>query len=141
MRPYPALIPIRLSWRKAGLFLHYLRQYFIILAISLIGEALSFLIPLPVPASIYGILILLVLLISGRLRVESVKDVSSFLIAIMPVMFIPSAVGLMDSFSLLAGNLLAYLVILSVSTVAVMAVSGRVTQHVIRKEKEDAPDA
>ena len=141
MRPYPALIPIRLSWRKAGLFLHYLSQFFIILAISLIGEALSLLIPLPVPASIYGILILLVLLISGRLRVESVKDVSSFLIAIMPVMFIPSAVGLMDSFSLLAGNLLAYLVILSVSTVAVMAISGRVTQHVIRKEKEDAPDA
>lgn len=121
--------------------MHYLSQFFIILAISLIGEALSFLIPLPVPASIYGILILLVLLISGRLRVESVKDVSSFLIAIMPVMFIPSAVGLMDSFSLLAGNLLAYLVILSVSTVAVMAISGRVTQHVIRKEKEDAPDA
>ena len=141
MRPYPALLPIKLSWRKAGLFLHYLRQYFIILAISLIGEALSFLIPLPVPASIYGILILLVLLISGRLRVESVKDVSSFLIAIMPVMFIPSAVGLMDSFSLLAGNLLAYLVILSVSTVAVMAISGRVTQHVIRKEKEDVTDA
>ena len=141
MRPYPALIPIRLSWRKAGLFLQYLRQFFIILAISLIGEALSFLIPLPIPASIYGILILLSLLISGRLRVESVKDVSSFLIAIMPVMFIPSAVGLMDSFSLLAGNLLAYLVILSVSTVAVMAVSGRITQHVIRKEKEDAPDA
>ena len=126
---------------KGGLFLHYLSQFFIILAISLIGEALSLLIPLPVPASIYGILILLVLLISGRLRVESVKDVSSFLIAIMPVMFIPSAVGLMDSFSLLAGNLLAYLVILSVSTVAVMAISGRVTQHVIRKEKEDAPDA
>ena len=141
MRPYPALIPIRLSWRKAGLFLQYLRQFFIILAISLIGEALSFLIPLPIPASIYGILILLSLLISGRLRVESVKDVSSFLIAIMPVMFIPSAVGLMDSFSLLAGNLLAYVVILIVSTVAVMAVSGRVTQHVIRKEKEDVTDA
>ena len=141
MRPYPAWIPIRLSWRKAGLFLHYLRQFFIILAISLIGEALSFLIPLPIPASIYGILILLFLLTSGKLRVESVKDVSSFLIAIMPVMFIPAAVGLMDSFSLLAGNLIAYVVILIVSTVAVMAVSGRVTQHVIRKEKEDVTDA
>ena len=126
---------------KEGFLLIFLRQFAIILTISLIGEALSFLIPLPIPASIYGILILLILLISGKLKVESVKAVSSFLIAIMPVMFIPAAVGLMDSFSLLAENLTAYAVILIVSTIAVMAVSGRVTQHVIRKEKEDTPNA
>ena len=121
--------------------MHYLRQFMIISLISLVGEWLSFLIPLPIPASIYGIAILLLLLISGRLQVEEVKDVSSFLIAIMPVMFIPAAVGLMDSFSLLSDALIAYAVILVVSTVAVMAVSGRVTQAVIRRqrEKEDAP--
>lgn len=115
----------------------------IITLIALIGELLSFLIPLPIPSSIYGIAILLALLISGRLRVESVKAVSSFLIAIMPVMFIPAAVGLMDSFSLLSGSLAAYVIILVVSTVAVMVVSGRVTQHVIRseKKKEDTPHA
>lgn len=123
--------------------MHYLRQFMIISLISLVGEWLSFLIPLPIPASIYGIAILLLLLISGRLQVEEVKDVSSFLIAIMPVMFIPAAVGLMDSFSLLSDALIAYAVILVVSTVAVMAVSGRVTQAVIRRqrEKEDAPHA
>ena len=121
--------------------MHYLRQFMIISLITLIGEALSFLIPLPIPASIYGILLLLALLISGRLKAEAIRDVSSFLIAIMPVMFIPAAVGLMDSFFLLAGNLIAYLVILVVSTVAVMAVSGRVTQHVMSRKKEDTPDA
>ena len=123
--------------------MHYLRQFMIISLISLVGEGLSFLIPLPIPASIYGIAILLLLLISGRLQVEEVKAVSSFLIAIMPVMFIPAAVGLMDSFSLLSDALIAYAVILVVSTVAVMAVSGRVTQAVIRRqrEKEDAPHA
>lgn len=123
--------------------MHYLRQFMIISLISLVGEGLSFLIPLPIPASIYGIAILLLLLISGRLQVEEVKDVSSFLIAIMPVMFIPAAVGLMDSFFLLSDALIAYAVILVVSTVAVMAVSGRVTQAVIRRqrEKEDAPHA
>ena len=122
--------------------MHYLKQFMIIALIALLGEFLSFIIPLPIPASIYGISILLFLLISGRLKVESVKSVSSFLIAIMPVMFIPAAVGLMESFSLLKGSLIAYLVILSVSTVAVMAVSGRVTQRVIRSEKkEEAPHA
>ena len=123
--------------------MHYLRQFMIISLISFIGELLSFLIPLPFPASIYGIVIMLALLISGRLKVESVKDVSLFLISVMPIMFIPATVGLMDSFSLLSGSFVAYAVILAVSTVAVMAVSGRVTQRVIRSEKhkEETPHA
>lgn len=117
--------------------MQYLFQFMIIALISLIGEMLSFLIPLPIPASIYGIVILLFLLMSGRLKVESIKAVSSFLIAIMPVMFIPAGVGLMNSFSLLADSLAAYIVILVVSTVAVMVVSGRVTQHVIQKQNRE----
>ena len=123
--------------------MRYLKQFTIIVLISLLGEILSFFIPLPIPASIYGIAIMLVLLMSGRLKVESVKDVSAFLIAVMPVMFIPSTVGLMDSFSMLQGSLMAYAVILAVSTIAVMAVSGLVTQRIIRSEKAkgDQPHA
>ncbi len=123
--------------------MQFLKQFMLISLIALAGELLSYLIPLPIPASIYGIVLLFALLVSGRLRVESVKAVSSFLITIMPVMFIPAAAGLINSFSLLAGSLFAYVMILVVSTVAVMAVSGRVTQHVIRseKKKEDAPHA
>ena len=123
--------------------MQYLRQFMIISMVALVGEMLSFFIPLPIPASIYGIIIMLALLISGRLKVESVKAVSTFLIAVMPVMFIPATVGLMDSFSLLSGSLAAYLVILVVSTVAVMVVSGSVTQCVIRskKHKEEKPHA
>ena len=114
--------------------LNILFQFSIILLISLAGEALSFLIPLPIPASIYGILLLFLLLCTGALRVESVKEVSSFLIAIMPIMFIPAGVGLLESFGLLLPALPAYAVITIVSTLAVMAVSGLATQAVIRRK-------
>ena len=118
--------------------MNILRQFSIILIISLIGEALSFLIPLPIPASIYGIALLFLLLCTGALRVESVRTVSSFLIAIMPVMFIPAGVGLMESFGLLLPALPAYIFITLFSTLAVMVVSGLATQAVIRrKPKED----
>lgn len=110
-----------------------LRQFSIILLISLVGEALSYLIPLPIPASIYGIALLFLLLCTGALRVESIREVSSFLIAIMPVMFIPAAVELMESFGLLLPALPAYIVITLVSTIAVMAVAGRAAQAVIRR--------
>lgn len=117
-----------------------LTQLAIILSISLTGEVLSAVLPLPIPASIYGIVILFALLESRVLHVDDIRETSSFLIAIMSMLFIPAGVGLMTSFSLLSENLIAYIVITAVSTVVVMAVSGRAAQAVIRREgKEDAP--
>ena len=117
-----------------------LTQLAIILSVSLTGEVLSAVLPLPIPASIYGIVILFALLESRVLHVDDIRETSSFLIAIMSMLFIPAGVGLMTSFSLLSENLIAYIVITAVSTVVVMAVSGRAAQAVIRREgKEDAP--
>jgi len=116
--------------------LKYLRQIMIIALIAFAGEILNALLPLPVPSSIYGIVILFALLMTGALKIEAVKDVSAFLVQIMPVMFIPAAAGLMESFGMLAPSLAAYIVIIVISTVAVMAVSGLVTQAVIRRKKE-----
>ena len=123
--------------------MRYLGQFSIILLFSLAGEALHALLPLPFPASIYGIVLLLACLMAGVVRVDAIREVSSFLIEIMPVMFIPAAVGLMESFGLLLPSLGAYLAIMAVSTFAVMAVAGRVTQAVIRRQsaKEAHRDA
>ena len=111
----------------------YVRQFAIIALISLIGELLNHFIPLPIPANIYGILILLALLMTGALKVSQIREVSSFLIETMQIMFIPAAVGLLESFGVLLPSLGAYAVIIVVSTFAVMAVSGLVTQAVIRR--------
>ena len=111
----------------------YLKQMMIILAVSLAGEVLHELLPLPVPASIYGIVGMFVLLYTGLIKTEHIKETSSFLIEIMPVMFIPAAVGLISSWDMLKSSWLSYLVVVLVSTVAVMAVSGLVTQLVIEK--------
>ena len=115
----------------------YLRQTVIILAFSFVGEVLSLLIPLPIPGSIYGIVLLFLALETKLVKLSSVKDVSDFLISFMPVMFIPAATGLMASWGVLKANALAYVVILAVTTVVVMAASGVVTQWIIRRGKGD----
>ncbi len=114
----------------------YIMQFMIILSISFIGEVLYCLVPLPVPASIYGIIILFMLLEFKVIKLEQVKDTASFLIEIMPLMFVPAAVGLMDSYDILSKNLLSYILIIVVSTIAVMAASGLITQLLIRKRGE-----
>ena len=75
----------------------YLRQFLLILLITLIGELLKYLLPLPIPASIYGMAILFAGLMSGVIPLDAVKEAGRFLIEIMPVMFIPAGVGLMVS--------------------------------------------
>lgn len=113
----------------------YLKQFGIIILISFIGELLHSLIPLPVPASIYGLVLMLLALMSGRLGLDDVKETAAFLIEIMPVMFIPAAVGLMDSWDTIRPQLIPYIVITVVSLVVVMAVAGCVTQAVLRRQR------
>lgn len=114
-----------------------LRQSLIIAAISLLGEAMRALIPLPIPASVYGLALLFTALMTGILRLDQVKRAADFFIAIMPVMFIPAAVGLLDAWDSLRPVLLPVCVITAVSTVFVMGVTGRVTQRVLRAEQKD----
>lgn len=118
----------------------YIKQFGIILIISFLGELCNFLIPLPVPASIYGLLLMLFCLCTKLIRVQDVRETSHFLIEIMPLMFIPAAVELLDSWGIIRRNLVAYAVIMTVTTVIVMVVSGLVTQAVLRLEKKRRKD-
>lgn len=113
----------------------YMRQFAIILAVTFLGELLKFLIPLPIPASIYGLVLMLIALKTKIIPLCSVQEVGRFLIEIMPMMFIPAAVGLLESWNVLQGILLPISIIIVISTILVMVVSGRVTQSVIRYEK------
>ena len=114
----------------------YLKQFCIILFLSFLGEALRSVIPLPIPASVYGLVLMLGALASGILKVSQVRETSEFLIEIMPVMFIPAGVGLMDSWGVLKPVCIPVLLITVLTTVIVMGTTGGVTQQMIRKEKK-----
>lgn len=113
-----------------------LRQFGMILLITFLGELLKAVLPLPIPASIYGMMILLAALTSGLLSLDAVQQAGEFLIEIMPILFVPAAVGLLDSWGQLKPILLPVSVITVVVTVLVMAVTGSVTQLVIRQGRK-----
>ena len=114
----------------------YLIQFLIIIAFSLAGELLNHLLPLPIPASIYGIILLFVFLELKWVKVHQIKEVSNFLLAIMPILFLPPAVGLLAAWDSIKDCWIQYLIITFVSTFIVMGVAGAVTQGVIRRNKK-----
>lgn len=120
-------------------FMKYIKQFGIILSVTLLGELLNAVIPLPVPASIYGLVLMLTGLMTKLIPLHAVKETGKFLLDIMPLLFVPAAVGLIDTWGVLRPVIVPVTVTVLVSTVAVMAASGRATQAVIRfsKQKEE----
>lgn len=114
----------------------FLKQFLIILLVSFLGEVLHAVIPLPVPASVYGLVLMLAALCTGILKIGQVKGAAEFLIEIMPVMFIPAGVGLLNSWQVLRPVWVPVLVITVLTTIIVMVVTGEVTQKIIRRERK-----
>ena len=112
----------------------YIGQMLVILCVTFLGELLHALIPLPVPASIYGMLLMLLGLCSRAIPLGAVDDTGSFLVEIMPVMFIPAGVGLLASWSALRPMLIPAAVAVLPLTALVMGASGWSTQAVMRLE-------
>lgn len=113
----------------------HLKQFLIIITVTCAGELLNRLIPLPISASVYGIILMFLCLEVHIIRLEDVRETGLFLVEIMPVMFIPAAVQMVDSWGLIRSSWLSYIVTTVLSTFAVMAVSGLITQAVGKRWK------
>lgn len=111
----------------------YLKQLTIILGISFLGELCHTLLPLPVPASIYGMVLLFAALSLKLLKLEDVRETGHFLVEIMAVLFICPAVGLLKCWDVLKDNLISILAVIFVSLVVTFLVSGGLTQLLMKK--------
>ena len=112
----------------------YLTQVLIILGFTLLGEVLAWLIPFPIPAAIYGIVLMLIALGTGLLKISQVKEASGFFISIMPVLYVPACVRILEYWGVISQNIVAIVTITVVSTFLVFAISALVTQILLQKK-------
>ena len=131
-----------LAVRQGGFFTNYLFQFARILAFCFLGEILHAVLPLPVPASVYGLILLLLALRLGIVKLEQVKEVGLFLTGIFPLLFVPAAAGVMELWAEMGNMLLPIIIAIVPVTVLVLASAGRTTQALTsrRKNKEAAHD-
>ena len=118
----------------------YVKQLLIILLFTMLGELLAYLIPLPIPAAIYGLVLMLLALCTGLLKQEKVKTVSSFLISIMPILFIPPSVRILEYWGIIGSNIAAIAIIAVSTTFLVFAASGLVTQWIMGRKEDKRHD-
>lgn len=116
----------------------YLYQFARIMGFCFLGEILHEVLPLPVPASIYGLILLLAALKTGIVRLEQVKEVGNFLTGIFPLLFVPAAVGVMELWGELGEMIIPILLAIVPVTILVLASAGRTTQSFSRKNRAAA---
>lgn len=114
----------------------YLSQFCIILGFTLAGETLQQLLPIPIPASVYGLVLLFAALCLKLVKPEQVKTVSGFLVSIMSILFVAPAVGIAENWNLIRGELLPIFLLLLASTFLTFGISGRITQLFLKKGGE-----
>ena len=113
----------------------YLFQLLIIFSFSLVGEILRLLIPIPIPASIYGLVLLLAALLLGLVQLDDVKEVGLFLTGIFPLLFVPAAAGVMELWAEMGSMLLPIVIAIVPVTVLVLVTSGHTTQALTRRKQ------
>ena len=118
----------------------YIKQICIILVICLIAEAMEYLIPLPIAASMYGLVLMLIALTTKIIPLKEVENVSDFLTENLSIMFIPPTVGIMASVEEIKQMFVPLVVISVVSTLLIMTVTGRVAQAIIRRKGKQSVD-
>lgn len=112
----------------------FIKESAIIFGITLAGEILNAALPLPIPTGVYGLFLLLILLCTGIVKLQDVETAGGFLLDIMPILFVPATVGLMENYVELRAILVPIVVISVVSMLVVMIVTGKVAELIMRKD-------
>lgn len=113
------------------------KELSLILGISTVGEILNQVLPLPVPAGVYGLFLMLLLLSSGVIKLEDVEGTGNFLLDNMTPMFIPAGVGIIRYLDQVMQVGVPYLIINVLSTTVVFIMTGCVAQIVMTRTKRE----
>ena len=132
---FSGLVPAAIV-KKGSWITKYLFQFARILAFCFLGEVLHAVLPLPVPASVYGLVLLLAALTAGLVKLEDVKEVGSYLTGIFPLLFVPAAAGVMELWAEMGEMLLPIVIAIIPVTVLVMVSAGKTTQALAARKKE-----
>lgn len=114
----------------------YIFQFMIIALFTFLGELLNHFIPLPIPAAVYGLVLLFLALWSGIVKLEQVEEMGNIMIGVMAILFVSPAVNLMDCWSLIQPHLIALFIMLVVTTILTFGVAAKITEFILKKEEK-----
>lgn len=117
-----------------------LKQLGIILMLLWVGQTVQGMFGLALPGNVLGMLLLLILLVTGLLKLKHVERVTEVLLGHLSFLFVPSIVGVMAVAYLFKGNVIKIFIIVFLSLIVVMVTSGRTVQWMLQRKNRKRGD-
>lgn len=108
-----------------------LKEMMIIGAIYASGEMLAWVMNWDYFGGLIGLFLLLIALHTQYIKVDDIRQISTFFLGHMPFFFIPAGVSVMANYYLLEGFIWQITLLIMFSTLIVMAVSGLVVEKMV----------
>ena len=102
----------------------FCQQAVIFSIIILISKFVANLLPIPVPSSVVGMILLFIALCTGVVKLEQVEGLSNSLSKVITFLFVPSGISLVNSLDLMASYGLQIVFVILVATLALLFVTG-----------------
>jgi len=112
-------------------------EFIIIFGISYLGEILSKTLSLPVPGTVIGMFLLFIALYFKIIKVKQIEKAVNILLINMAIFFIPPGVRLISSLDYMKGNWVKIIVLMVLTTLITMIVTGRVVQYLVERGEKN----
>jgi holin-like protein len=113
----------------------YIKQFAIICMVSLLGEFLNYLVPLPVPASVWGMVLMFVLLATKVVDLSRVEETADYLLLILPLVFVPLGAQILVGYDAIKNDVLPLVFICIITTLLVFLATAFFVQLVRGRTK------
>lgn len=94
-----------------------LTQIGIVFGICWLSQCIEKVLPFSFPASVIGLILLLLLLLAKAVRVEHIRELSDFLLGNLPFFFLPAVVSIMNYADVIRANLVPFVTVCVASLV------------------------
>ena len=112
-----------------------LKELAIIMGILFVSHVIKEISNIPIPATVLGMIIMLLLLLSGIVKAKNIEKTANFLLDNLTFLFIPGGVGLITSFGLIKGQVIKILLVVVAATAIGIATTGLTIKLLIKYKK------
>ncbi|MCR1898315.1 CidA/LrgA family protein [Irregularibacter muris] len=112
-----------------------IKQFSIIVSVLVLSYIIEIGFGLPIPASIIGMLLLLILLFTKVIPLEAVENISGFLQKEITLFILPLAIGIMDMVHLFDGKFFLTLLIIILSTTLSIFATALIMKLILGKKR------
>ncbi|HEI7607482.1 TPA: antiholin-like murein hydrolase modulator LrgA [Staphylococcus aureus] len=111
---------------------HFFHQVIVIALVLFVSKIIESFMPIPMPASVIGLVLLFVLLCAGAVKLGEVEKVGTTLTNNIGLLFVPAGISVVNSLGVISQAPFLIIGLIIVSTILLLICTGYVTQIIMK---------